>query len=159
MADFKVIETQEQLDSIIVERLRRQAESMEKKYSDYFSPDDVAQKTEGLSAQIAELQKTLEEERAKAGTYDSQIETLTKQIKTYESESVKNRISAEYGLPYELSQRLAGETEEEIRADAENLKKIFGRVSTNTVPLATSEESTNGSNADMKAMLRQLKGE
>lgn len=158
MAEFKAIETQEQLDGIIQERLKRQAETLEKKFAEYLSKDDYNDKVEGFNLQISELNKSLEEERAKNGTYESQIAEFTKQIKTYERESVKNRISAEIGLPYELAKRLSGDTEEEIRKDAEALKSIFGK-STTTAPLATSEGNNNTQNADMRQMLRDLKGE
>ena len=156
MAEFKVIETQEQLDVIIGERLSRAQSTMEKKYSDYMSPDDFKTQTEGLNAQIAELSKALEEEKAKSIPLTEQIEALGKQIKKYESDSVKNRITAELGLPYEFANRLTGETEEEIRADAESLKGLVGKVSA-PMPLKSYEEPPKDSNeASMKGMLRDL---
>lgn len=160
MGEFKHIETQEQLDAIIGERLRRQAEQLEKRFAGFVSPEDLGIKTEGLNTQIAELSKALEEEKAKSGTYDTQIAELTNKVKTYERDSIKNRVSAELGLPFELANRITGDTEEEIRKDAENLKSIFGRNSS-PAPLLNNDDigTVNKEALEMKEMLRQLKGE
>lgn len=90
MSEFKVIETQEQLDAIMSDRLRRQAKGMEEKYADYLSPDDYQTKVEGFNSQIAELQKSLEEERTKNGTFESTISELTAKVKKHETESAKS---------------------------------------------------------------------
>ena len=40
MGDFQKIETQEQLDAVIGERIKREKETIGKKYEGYISPDD-----------------------------------------------------------------------------------------------------------------------
>ena len=51
MSEFKVIETQEQFDEAIKERLTREREKVEKEYEGYLSPKDVQEKYDGyLSA-------------------------------------------------------------------------------------------------------------
>lgn len=113
--DFKVIETQEQLEAIIKGRLER----AEKKYSEA---------TAGLQSEIETLKSTNEELTERLKGFDGveeKIATMQNTIKTYESDSVKTRIAREVGIPYEMRDRLRGETEEEIKADAELFKKLM----------------------------------
>lgn len=116
--EFKAIETQEELDRIITERLDRNKKTVTaevtKQFEGYTSPDDVKK----LSDKISELEKQL-------GEKENSISELTAANKKYETASVKARIAHEKGLPFELAQRLSGETEEEIVKDAETLGKYF----------------------------------
>ena len=78
-------------------------------------------------------------------------------IKGYETNSVKMRIAREVGLPYELAERLSGEDEKAIKADAELLKKLVGA---KTAPLKSTEPGgTNATAAAWSQMLQQMKGE
>lgn len=156
MSDFKIIETQEQLDAIMGDRLRRQAKSFEEKFANYLSPDDVNTKVEGLNTQIADLQSSLEAEKTKNGTFESTISELNEKVKKYETDSIKRRIATEMNLPVELATRISGETEDEMRTDAESLKNIFGK--TVTVPLAKAEPGTQTTKeAEYLKMLHDLK--
>lgn len=117
--EFKVIETQEQLNEIIKGRLERE----QKKHSEA---------TAGLQSEIETLKSTNAELSAKISAYDEKyagydenIANLQNQIKAYESDSVKTRICKEVGLPFELKDRLRGETEEDILKDAESLKILL----------------------------------
>lgn len=58
-------------------------------------------------------------------------------------------------LPVELATRISGETEEDMRKDAESLKSIFGK--NVTVPLANNEQGTTSKEAELKQLLRDLK--
>ena len=52
MGDFTPIETQEQLDAVIGERIKRERETSAKKYEGYLSPDDFKSKTVDYEKQI-----------------------------------------------------------------------------------------------------------
>ena len=67
--------------------------------------------------------------------YDSQIAERDAKISAYEVSIMKSNIAATYGLAPELAQRLSGETEEELKADAEKLSAIVGK-SHKVAPLA-----------------------
>lgn len=122
MADFKIIETQEELDKIIGERISRERKSIAEKYADY---DAFKAKATELEAQVEKLttDKSELEEKLKANA--DQINGLSSKIATYETDSVKTRVALEMGLPYELATRLNGVTEEDIRKDAENIKGLM----------------------------------
>lgn len=122
MSEFKPIETQEQLEEVLKDRLSRAEKKYSEQYSGYLSPDDVTEKTKELEEKIAELSNSLNGANEKA-TKDSQtIADLEAKIKAHETASVKSRIAHEVGIPYELANKLSGETEEDIRKDAEALK-------------------------------------
>ena len=152
--EFKPIESQEQLDNIIKDRLQINDRSWSEKYSGYLSPDEVASKTKELDDEIAKLGNSLNEATEKAKTDAETIKSLTEKVKTYETASVKSRIAHEIGIPYELANKLSGETEEEIRKDAESLKPF---VTQKIVPPLRDPESRDpGSGDDKKDGLRKL---
>ena len=46
MSEFKAIETQEEFDKVIGERLKREQETVRKEYEGFLSPEDVQKKYE-----------------------------------------------------------------------------------------------------------------
>jgi predicted nuclease with TOPRIM domain len=151
--EFKVIETQEQLDAILKERLTRQEESINKKYADY---EQLKKKVGELESANQKLGQSATESASKLTEYEKQIAEKDLKIKGYEANSVKNRIALEVGLPFEMASRLKGETEEEIRKDAELLFKAIG-ASKPVAPLANPEVPTDGKNQAYQNMLANLK--
>ena len=153
MGEFKAIETQDQFDAAIGDRLKRERETVRKEFDGYLSPEDVAKKYAGYLSP--------DDVAKKYKGYLSPEEAAKKdaQIKGYESASVKTRIANEMGLPYEHAARLSGETEDDIRKDAEGLSKLIGKQ--NTAPLASTERGVaeNDTRAALKGMLNGLKGE
>lgn len=117
MSEFKTIETQEEFDAAIKARLDRNtktvADEVKKSYEGYLSPDEAKKLTE----QVDSLTKALTEK-------ETAITDLTAKNKAYETASVKARIAHEKGLPYELAERLSGETEQDISADADKLAQF-----------------------------------
>ena len=129
--DFKVIETQEQLDAIIEGRLKRDRESTAKKYEGYISPEEH-QKS------INEANKAFDDYKKAHEGDESLIADLTAKNKAYETSSLKSRIAHEVGLSYVWIDRLNGEDEDSIRADAESIKKLVGSGKT-TLPTKNTE--------------------
>jgi len=58
------------------------------------------------------------------GSKDGKIKELEDKVKKYERDSVKTKIAVGAGLPESMADRLRGETEDELKADAEALAKI-----------------------------------
>lgn len=154
MSEFKIIETQEQLDKVISERLKREKSTLvkeyEEKYADY---EDIKSENADLKTKV----KQAEEEKA---TYDTTLSDLQAKVQKYESDSVKTRIAREFNLPYELVDRLKGDDEEAIKKDAELLSKIVSVNSKFKAPLkSTEEEIGSGTENALKKTLNKLKGE
>lgn len=145
MGEFTPIETQEQLDSIIGDRIKEIREKAEKKFEGYLSPEEVTKKYEGYLSP--------DEVTKKYKGYLSPDEVAVKdaKIKGYESHSVKTRIAHELGLSYESIDFLKGDDEESIRKSAETLKALVGN---KTAPPLASHDEPKGNSVD--ASLRNL---
>lgn len=154
MGDFKVIETQEQLEEVLRDRLRRERETTRKEFDGFLSPDAAAEKYKGyLSPEDVEA-------KFKDHLSPDEASKLRAKIKGYETDSVKTRIAHETGLSYDAIQFLRGEDEESIRKSAESLKGLVGM--NNVAPLASTEQTLADSNeVALKKMVRNLsnKGE
>lgn len=152
MADFKAIETQEELDKIITNRLEREREASNKRYEGYISPDDHKKA-------LAEQQKSFDDYK-KAHEGDSRtIEELTAKNKEYETAALKSRVARELGLSYEWVDRISGTDEKSIRADAEALKKLVGNGHT-TLPTKNTDPGTgDDKDANLRAVLKSIKKE
>lgn len=118
MSEFKTIETQEELDRIVKERLARQKE----KYADY---DKLRERVEELETENAELHSTVESSKSAKGEFDKQIADLQAKISGYETEKMRARVALQYGLPLDLASRLRGDDEEALKQDAENLARLM----------------------------------
>ncbi|MBR1750840.1 MAG: DUF4355 domain-containing protein [Ruminococcus sp.] len=152
MSEFKVIETQEELDNIIRDRLARNTKTVTaevtRQYEGFISPDEQAK----LTKKIEELTASLSEK-------DTSIADLTAKNAAYETAAVKARIAREYGLPAELADRLSGTNEQEFKADAEALAKFVNTAK--ELPPAPDfngeKPLAGGSDAAYLAMLSELK--
>lgn len=156
MAEFVPITTQAEFDAAIGERLKRERESLAKKYSDY---DGLKAKVESYEQQIGRMTQAADEAAQKYAGFDRQMADMQAKIKGYETASVKTRIAHEIGLPYELAGRLSGDDEDAIRKDAEALSKLVGeRRPPRTPPLRDSEPpEKDGKKAAMRALLEKIK--
>jgi len=121
---FKAIETQEEFDRIISERLSRQKESFEKQLADY---DQLKTAKADLESQVGTLQSTIEQSKAGQEDYTKQISDLTSKVAGYETANLRTRIALQNGLPYDLADRLVGDDEESIKADAERLSSFVAK--------------------------------
>lgn len=151
MGDFKTIETQEQFDAAIGERLKREGEKIRKEYEGFLSPDDVTKKYEGY------LSPDAVKEKYKGYLSPEEVAKKDAQIKGYESHSAKTRIAHELGLSYDAIDFLKGDDEESIRKSAETLKALVGNKS--APPLANPEgDPAKAGDAALKAMLKSING-
>ena len=153
MSDFKAIETQEQLDAIIGERIRRAESKAAEKYADY---DSVKHQNDELTAQIADLTKQIKAKDEAISGNKEIVDNLNAKIKDYETRSVKTRIAHEVGLPYQLADKLSGEDEDAIREDA---KKMASFIKTPAAPIGSVEpthEDEDPVKVEMAALAKQL---
>ena len=148
---FKPIETQEQFDAAIGDRLKREGEKVRKEFEGFLSPEEVAKQYEGWMSP--------EQEKEKYKNHLSPEEVAKKDalIKQHETNSAKMRIAHEMGLPYDAVGFIQGDDEEGIKKSAEALK---GLVNTNyELPLASHEGGYDSTDAELKKLLKGLEGE
>lgn len=159
MSEFTPIETQEQLNSIIGDRIRRAEENAEKRFSEKYG-DYEAVKTQNseLSQQVAQLTEQLQKSTETINGNKAIVDDLTAKVQRYETASVKTKVALELGLPYQMAERLAGTDEDSIRKDAEAMVKLIGS-NRPTAPLGSPEPSIQNSEtaawASMAAKLNQ----
>lgn len=159
MSDFTKIETQDQLDAIIKERLDRAEEKYRKQYENYTSKEDVDKLKASYEKQLSDLNASYVEKDKAYADFDKTKAELEAKIATYETNSVKMRVAHETGLPYEMIDRLKGSNEEEIKKDAESLVKLIGNQN-KIPPLANHDDKTGDTKLEAyKKMAKSLKGE
>lgn len=93
-----------------------------------------SEKVKSYEQQLNELQNTLQAKEQEL----AQVGDLQSKLKSYELENLKIKIANQAGIPLDLAGRLSGETEEEIKVDAEKLASFIGN-NKPTLPLKPSE--------------------
>ena len=156
--DFKVIETQEQLDKIISERLNREREKFETQLSGF---ESLKTEKENLEKQLSDLSTTFEETKSNTQTKEEEINNLNKKVKDYETKNLKTKFALENGIPFEFASRISGDDEKAIKEDAQKIAEFFKKQQP-TAPLKDTEPAkVDGANGGYKNLLIDLniKGE
>lgn len=152
MSDFKVIETQEDFDRAVSERIRRERETIEGKYADY---EQLKSKVTELETENSALKVAAEETKNTLDGHEQEVADLNAKIAGYETASLRTRIALQNGLPIDLADRLTGEDEESIKADAERLAGFMKPAT--PPPLKSTEASiSNGKYGAYKNLLENL---
>lgn len=153
MSDFTPIETQDQLNAVIGERISK----AEQKYAQ--ERDDLKKQNDAYAKQLADLQEQLKKQDETMKGRQAEVDALTAKVQNFESSSLKTRIALEAGLPYKMAERLTGTTEEEVRADAEMMVKLMG-AQTPAAPIGTNDPviTTDSKDAALKKFAAQLGG-
>ena len=151
MTEFKVIETQEQLDAIIKSRLDRE----KAKYSDY---DTLAEKIKNLETENTNLKQAITDKETSESATASKIADLEKDVTAWKNKSLKQQIAMKNGLPFDLADRLQGDTEESLNEDAERLASLVS-VKNYTQPLADKEPNfeSKGTDAAWRDVVKNLR--
>lgn len=151
MTEFKAIETQEQLNAIIKARLDREKE----KYADY---DKLSEKIKNLETENSSLKQTITDKEASESTNLTKIAELESNVSSWKNKSLKQQIAMKNGLPFELADRLQGDTEESLTEDAERLASLVS-VKNYTQPLADKEPNieSNGIEAAWRDVVKNLR--
>lgn len=147
--EFEPINTQEEFDKKIKERIKRETD----KFSDY---EDLKEQVGKLNKKIEDLNSELSGKDTKYSDLENKYKESESKIAKYESDSVKTRIALEAGLPYEMIERVNGGTEEEIKADIDKLLS-FTSSRTITQPMFTGNEDDSSSiDSALKQMANSL---
>lgn len=129
MADFKIIETQEDFDAAISDRLKRDrakyAEQFETEMREkgWKTADEVAEMTADLQKQIGTLQAAAASTEQLIAQKDAEIA----KGETYRTDLEKTRIALAAGLSIEQAGRIRGDNADEWTADAKKLAEEFNR--------------------------------
>lgn len=151
---FTPINTQEEFDAAIKDRLAREA----KKFEGYTSPEDLKKLKDEHAEEVKKLNGKIDSANQQIAAKDKEISDRDVKIKGYETDSVKKRIAHEAGLPDDAADYLKGEDAEALKKSAESLKAIIGEKP--AAPLRDTEQHAGGElDAAYRGMLAGLKGE
>ena len=114
-----------------------------------------------LEKQVGDLNLNLTNLSKEKETFDKTVAELNGKVGSYKLRDMKIRIAREKGIPYEMADRLTGEDEKALAADADSLSKLISTVSKPTAPppLKSTEPTGDGKDSAYKALLTNIKGE
>jgi chromosome segregation ATPase len=153
---FKAIETQEELEAVLSDRLKRAEKQHEEKAAEIQRQfEEAEKKIAELTTTNDSMSKTITENQEKYANADKTIEELNSKISAYETDSTKTKIAIELGLPMELKDTIQGSDEESMRQNAETLSKY---IKTKEAPPPFNPEPPikQGSDAEYGALLKNL---
>lgn len=153
MSEFKVIESQEELDAIIKPRVERAIKKAKEEAKEEYesSLKSLNDENSSLKSEVGQYKKSLESMKEK----DEQITGLNKTIESYKREDLKRKIAVDCGLPFNLSNRIQGEDEESMRKDAESLSNFIKDSNPSVVPLKNVNE-TRDDDSGLRSLLNSL---
>ena len=149
---FKAINTQEELDAVIKDRLERADAKVRKEFEKYMSPEDVEA-----------LKKTYEEKEGDTKKYEKYMspedvealkKTYTSQIDALKLDQIRIKVAQKNKLPMELANRLQGTNEEELQKDAETIASFMPK---DTMPFGLAEPPAGGDESEVKGLLNQFR--
>ncbi len=153
----KAITTQEELNEVLKERLKRAEEKYSKKYEGFLSPEDVEGIKNDYEQKITKLNSDVKTANEKAAKYDTDIAERDAKIKDYETSEIRSKVARDMGLDYNAVQFLQGNDEKSIKESAEALKNLIGTKP--AAPLAQGYENQAGSlNAELSKLANALVG-
>ena len=129
---FTPINTQEEFDAAIADRLSRDRAKYSKQFEaemkekGWKTTEEVAGLTKELTDKVTALTAQLQAQTETINGHKTEVDTLNAKIHDYETASVKTAVALEMGIPYQMAGRLSGDTEEAIRADAKAMAALIG---------------------------------
>lgn len=152
MSDFKTIETQEEFDKMIQKRLEQKEREVSERFKEYLSPEEVAKIKSDYEGKIKAANDAQKAERDKNVEISKTVSELEQKAKSAETKWLKGKVAMEKGIPFELADRLIGETEEELLKDAESVSSLLAPRT--APPMRTNEpQGTTPNNANAYAAL------
>lgn len=146
MSDFKPIDTQEAFDAAIKDRIARAEKTAEARVRAELQEE--LNKVTSLEEQVAQLtgknsaaEQSAKETADKISGLETQLAEAIAKNKGFELDALKLKVATEKGLPLELRDRLNGDTEEALAADAEALSKLVKAQNYQGLPMANLEPS------------------
>lgn len=145
MTEFKPINTQEEFDERIKERLERAEKKTRETFAGWTSPDDLKSLSAKHSDEIKALKEAHAKEMEKYAGYDEKFSEQASKIHSLEVSALKTRIATEKKLPMDAIEFLQGEDEQSITDSADRLSKLSAGTH---VGFVRSSEQTSESTLD-----------
>lgn len=154
MAEFTPINTQEELDNIIKDRLSRQETKIRGEYAEF---DSLKNQAESWASEKEKYEQTIKDSKTKYAELHKQYDEATGKIAQYEIDALKTKVAMESGLPVGLYTYLKGNTEEDIRKSAEELGKYAKAGQRQPMAEPEADPPKNNEDAIYLKMAKQIK--
>lgn len=151
MSDFKVIESQEQFDEAIKDRIERAEEKTRKEMSGQI--EELKSKLESLIGE----NENYKEELASLEEKNERISSLEGEIEGYKKADLRRKVAMDNNIPFKLADRIVGDDEESMVEDAKKLAVYFEKKNVET-PLRSYDNPNKGDDKTgaYKALLKDL---
>lgn len=137
--EFTPITTQAEFDAAVKDRVEAAVAEAVKNYEGWLSPDAAAA-----------LAKERDDSKAA-------VDALSNENKSYKISAMKMKAANEKGIPFELAEKLSGETEDEISKDADAFAKYFTAPRHQPTPRYSGEGAFTDSKSSAELeMLREI---
>lgn len=154
--EFNPIQTQEEFNARIKDRLERERETVKKDFADY---DAIKKRNAELEKELSGMRSNLESFAEKSKSREDLVAELTEKVKNYETREMKRRVAYEAGIPVEFSDRLTGENEDALREDAEAVAELLNSLRKTQPLMKDTEPEVNNEDSAYRALLQGLEGE
>ena len=150
-AEFTPINSQEEFDKAIASRLQRERDKAvketEERFADY----------EQIKSDSASWKEKFEKASGQLTEKNAEVDKLNAQVKANETANTRAKVARELGIPFDMADRIKGETEDEMKEDAKILAS-FVKSSQPAPPLGDPEPpiEQDDKNAGLREMLKTL---
>lgn len=121
--------------------------------------EDFEARVKAVYGDVTDLQGQIETLTGERDTNAATITQLQNEIKGYKTTSLKQAIAKEKGIPLDMADRLAGEDEDALRADADTMAQALNAYKGPDPLYDPSSKDPDPTKANMKTMLNELRGE
>lgn len=141
---FKPIETQEDFDNAVSERLKRKENAVRDEYSDY---EALKAKADKLDAVTKNGEIDIDAEMKRLGEFEKAAEEN-------KAKNLREKVAKDAGVPAEL---VFGTTEDEMKANADAIAKFAKPETAPKVPNAGSHSGSSEAPSDsLKSFVKEL---
>lgn len=125
--EFTPIETQEQFDAMVKERVERAKKSTAKEFETQLKDlESIKEQLTSKDAEVEALKAKITDFESQKKSSEESIQSMQKELSEVKLKALKSKIAMDAGLPADLAERLTGEDEETLKADAEKLASLVG---------------------------------
>lgn len=124
--------------------------------ADEFKPINTQ---EEFDARVAEVYGDVKGLQGQITTLTGERDTLQAKVKGFEVGALRKRIAMEKGIPAEMADRITGETEADIRKDADAVAKLVKTIKGPAPLFDPDGKQSDPKTADLRNMLSELRGE
>ena len=114
---------------------------------------------EEFEARVTQVYGDVKDLQGKITTLTGERDKLQAQVNGYQTGALRQRIAKEKGIPAEMADRITGETEEDIRKDADAVAKLVKSIKGPAPLFDPYPNDPDPKEAGLKSMLNELRGE